>query len=110
MVQTLRLLVHGKMFFKEKSPLPDETKKPVTPAPEPTLPAYTPSAAPQPGPSFQTQCASLSLHMEDKLRFLLFSIETVNICRSTISWTWKRGIQEERTYAGSDELKMMGHP
>jgi len=50
------------------------------------------------------------MHTEDKLRFLQFPTETINMCRKVIATTWKRGIQEERDYGGSVEVKVFGHP
>ncbi|KAF2472852.1 uncharacterized protein BDR25DRAFT_219429 [Lindgomyces ingoldianus] len=84
-----------------------EKPLPVAPNVAP-LPAYTVGGPSIPG--FQTRFASLSLHMEDRLRFLRFPPDVVNTCRQTIVTTWKRGIQGERVYAGSYEFKTMGHP
>ncbi|EDU46564.1 hypothetical protein PtrEW4_003677 [Pyrenophora tritici-repentis] len=65
-------------------------------------PAYT-------SPS-QTTFASLSLHMEDRLRFLRFPAPILTTCTATILAHWPPGIQQERPYATSHEIKLNGYP
>jgi hypothetical protein len=60
--------------------------------------------------TIQTHFASVSMHMEDRLRFLNFPEYVVGMCRSMIQGTWKRGIQAEREYGGSWEIKVYGNP
>lgn len=78
------------------------------PAPAPAYAASS-SYAPAP-PPFQTRFASLSLHMEDRLRFLRFPPQIVDQCRNTVLRAWPLGIQEERPYENSHEIKMEGYP
>ncbi|CAO2648393.1 Nn.00g076600.m01.CDS01 [Neocucurbitaria sp. VM-36] len=74
-------------------------------------PAYTASSSLAPGPTpFQTRFASLSLHMDDRVRFLRFPPDIIDQCRTTILSTWPKGIKEERPYGGSHELKLNGYP
>ena len=74
-------------------------------------PAYEESSSLVPAPTpFQTRFASLSLHMDDRLRFLRFPPEIISQCRTTILRTWPKGIQEERPYGGSHEIKLNGYP
>lgn len=102
------------MFPSEKTSLPDPPKS-LQPPPKDSgkgpLPSYTAATASSSSqPQFQTRFASVSMHMEDRLRFLQFPAETFNLCRQVVKSIWKRGLQEERDYAGSKELKMYGHP
>lgn len=79
-------------------------------APPPAYAASSSSLAPVPVPAFQTRFASLSLHMEDRLRFLRFPEPILSACRGTVLSTWPHGIQEERPYANSHEMKLKGYP
>ncbi|KAK5115551.1 hypothetical protein LTR62_001210 [Meristemomyces frigidus] len=56
--------------------------------------------------------ASVSLHMSDRLRFLQLPRPVIAQIRSRISHPeiWPRGIQEERQYHGSWEIKLRGNP
>ncbi|KAF2183959.1 hypothetical protein K469DRAFT_710339 [Zopfia rhizophila CBS 207.26] len=100
------------MFPKEKNGLlGDSTKGPIGNGDEKSpLPMYTTATASSSQTPFQTQFASLSMHMEDRLRFLQFPNEIVNIARECIRANWSRGIQDERMYAGSKEIKLYGNP
>jgi hypothetical protein len=73
------------------------------------LPSYTKATA-ESSSAFRTRFASVSLHMEDRIRFMQFPIEVINICRQTIQSTWRRGIQAQREYGGSKEIKLFGNP
>ncbi|KAF2274244.1 uncharacterized protein EI97DRAFT_451810 [Westerdykella ornata] len=50
------------------------------------------------------------MHMEDRQRFLHFPTPVIDSCRMTIQSVWTRGIQAEREYAGSHEIKVNGYP
>jgi hypothetical protein len=83
-----------------------------TPQPSPTPappPNYTAATA-GPSTAFQTRFASVSLHMEDRLRFLNFPEHVLGMCRYAVQSSWKRGIQSEGDYGGSWEFKLQGHP
>lgn len=54
--------------------------------------------------------ASLSLHMNDRIRLLNFPLTTQQLVRDAILQTWPRGIQDERLYSGSQEFKLNGNP
>jgi hypothetical protein len=73
-------------------------------------PVYTTTASSSSAGPFQTRFASLSMHMNDRLRFLRFPAPVINECRSTVLGTWKKGIQEERLYGNSHEFKLHGYP
>jgi hypothetical protein len=73
------------------------------------LPNYMTATA-GPSSAVQTRFASVSMHMEDRLRFLNFPEYIVGMCRTTIQAVWQRGIQSEREYGGSREIKVYGHP
>ncbi|KAF2121298.1 hypothetical protein BDV96DRAFT_563993 [Lophiotrema nucula] len=60
--------------------------------------------------AFQTRFASLSMHMEDRIRLLKFPTPIIDLCRRAIKATWARGIQDEREYGGSHEFKLYGTP
>ena len=72
------------------------------------LPTYASAAGPS--SAIQTRFASVSMHMEDRLRFLSFPEYVVGMCRTTVLGSWQRGIQAEREYGGSWEIKVYGHP
>ena len=81
---------------------------PKVPSPTPT---YKPSTSkPPPPPPFQTRFASLSMHMNDRLRFLRFPPEIISHLRRTILSTWPQGIQYERPYGPSHEIQLRGYP
>jgi hypothetical protein len=101
------------MYPNEKESVPNPSQNPLPPqnngkGPLPSYTAATASASSS--QAFQTRFASVSMHMEDRLRFLHFPDQTFNICRQVVHTTWKRGIQEEREYGGSMEIKLYGHP
>ncbi|KAL4402373.1 hypothetical protein ACI68E_000138 [Malassezia pachydermatis] len=60
--------------------------------------------------TFQTCFASLSLHMTDRIRFIGFSPEALATVRQVVQQTWQPGIQNERPYGGSHEIKLYGNP
>jgi hypothetical protein len=100
---------HSKKDSVDNAPKSDTLSVPAPP------PAYTGSSsltAPATTTTipFQTRFASLSLHMEDRLRFLRFPDPIITLCRSSILSTWPAGIQEERPYASSHEMKLNGYP
>ncbi|KAF2262908.1 hypothetical protein CC78DRAFT_294841 [Lojkania enalia] len=108
------------MWPNEKLPISDPTQGPISgsngdknPIPpngnKGLLPDYGTATASS-STAFQTHFASLSMHMEDRLRFLQFPPNIVEICRQTIKTIWMRGIQTERLYAGSQEIKLYGKP
>lgn len=72
-------------------------------------PSYT-SASSSSAPPFTTRFASLSLHMDDRLRFLKFPEPVISACRSAILSNWPKGISSERPYANSHEIKLGGYP
>jgi hypothetical protein len=78
----------------------------------PPPPAYTAPSSSQPttSQSVQTRFASLSLHKEDRLRFLRFPSPIISLCRLTILSTWSVGISKEQPYANSHEMKLNGYP
>lgn len=100
--------------IRNKSPLPDDKKEEPQDDPPKTYdtpaPAYTPSTSLAPQTPFQTRFASLSLHMDDRLRFLRFPPEIIEQCRPVIKAAWPQGIQDERPYANSHEFKLAGYP
>lgn len=61
-------------------------------------------------PAFQSQFASISLHQSDRIRFMQFPAETLAGVRDVITRSYKPGIQDERPYAGSHEIKLKGYP
>ncbi|KAF2648587.1 hypothetical protein K491DRAFT_612495 [Lophiostoma macrostomum CBS 122681] len=73
------------------------------------LPSYTNATAGS-SSAFQTPFASMSMHMEDRIRFMQFPIEVFNICRQAVLSIWKRGIQAQREYGSSKEIKLNGNP
>ncbi|KAH8586455.1 hypothetical protein B0O99DRAFT_644396 [Bisporella sp. PMI_857] len=79
---------------------PSRTKK-AAQAQGQTLPSY---------PGFSTTFASVSLHRRDTLRFLRFPQQDVEGLRRIIRSAWAKGIQEERIYGGSHEIKLYGNP
>jgi hypothetical protein len=103
-----------KMYPNEKASqqdLPQKTPPPPKDNGKGPLPSYTAAtASASSSQAFQTRFASVSMHMEDRLRFLHFPDETFNICRQVVHTAWKRGIQDEREYGGSMEIKLYGHP
>jgi hypothetical protein len=64
----------------------------------------------EPPPRYPTHFASLSLHMNDRLRALQFPDEIIRDMRGVILNSWRLGIQGERIYAGSHEFKLRGNP
>ncbi|KXN69557.1 hypothetical protein CONCODRAFT_7968 [Conidiobolus coronatus NRRL 28638] len=68
-----------------------------------TPPAYNSSF-------FRTAFGLVSLHMSDRIRFVQFSEEDINVIRTTIQRFWAKGIQEERSYSVSYEFKLYGYP
>lgn len=66
--------------------------------------------APLPGYTFQSRFGSLSLHLSDRIRFLGFPPDVIDMLRQTITQSWPRGISCERPYAGSHEFKLNGYP
>ncbi|KAF2002479.1 hypothetical protein P154DRAFT_462494, partial [Amniculicola lignicola CBS 123094] len=71
---------------------------------------FTTATATSSSTPFHTQFASLSMHREDRLRFLSFPSPIVTLCRTTILNVWARGIQAEKEYGGSQEFKLYGNP
>jgi hypothetical protein len=69
-----------------------------------TLPDYSQATA------VQTSFASVSLHMTDRIRFLLFSQQDLASVRSVLKTHWHKGIQNERPYNKSQEFKLNGRP
>lgn len=72
-------------------------------------PTYT-AASSSSVPPFTTRFASLSLHMDDRIRFLSFPEPVISACRSAILSNWPKGISSERPYANSHEIKLRGYP
>ena len=66
-------------------------------------PSYTPAV-------FQSTFASVSLHKHDTIRFLRFPQQDIEALRGVIHASWPKGIQEERLYGGSHEIKLRGYP
>ena len=52
----------------------------------------------------------MSLHLTDRIRFLQFPVEVVDAIRPVVAKAWTEGIQEERSYGGSHEIKFRGYP
>ena len=75
-------------------------------------PNYQVSATPssESSSAFQSQFASISLHLTDRIRFLQFPVEVVDAIRPVVAKAWAEGIQEERSYGGSHEIKLRGYP
>lgn len=61
-------------------------------------------------PAFRTTFGSVSLHMSDRIRFVQFPKEDLEVIRATIRRCWPRGIQDERPYSASYEFKLRGGP
>ncbi|KAI9686811.1 MAG: hypothetical protein M1820_010557 [Bogoriella megaspora] len=59
---------------------------------------------------FRTTFASLSLHMTDRIRLLNFPPETMPQISALVRTRWRSGIQSERLYGNSYELKLSGTP
>jgi hypothetical protein len=95
------------MFSREKSTMFNAEK-----ASQPLPPTYSETTAvPSSSTSaFRTRFASMSMHMSDRLRFLLFPIEVVQACQQTVTHVWRKGIQQTRTYGGSQEMQLYGRP
>jgi len=60
--------------------------------------------------TFQSTFASLSLHKSDTIRFLRFPQQDIEVLRRVVNTSWSDGIQEERLYGGSHEIKLAGYP
>lgn len=75
-----------------------------------SMQSQTTSADPSTSTPFRSNFASVSLHMGDRIRFLQLPDEVVVAIRSRVKDAWPRGIQDERNYYGSWELKMRGNP
>ena len=73
-------------------------------------PVYTAAASSSSAGLFQTRFASLSMHMNDRIRFLRFPAPVVKECRNAVLGVWKKGIHEERPYGNSQEFKLHGYP
>ncbi|KAF2878519.1 hypothetical protein BDV95DRAFT_624938 [Massariosphaeria phaeospora] len=97
-------------FWKEKSDHSHDSGRPSNDSGVPPLPQYTQSAHQAPPTRFQTRFASLSLHQENRVRFLHFPQQVINLCRDAIRATWPKGIDSEQDYAGAWEIKTNGHP
>lgn len=80
------------------------------PAPTQAAPPNYTTATAGPSSAVLTRFASVSMHMQDTLRFLNFPEYVVGMCRTTIQGIWQRGIQAEREYGGSREIKVYGNP
>ncbi|KAM3447320.1 hypothetical protein MY3296_008847 [Beauveria thailandica] len=68
------------------------------------------SSSSSPPAPFQTNFASLSLHMSDRLRLVQFPDDDVAAVRAVIRQVWREGIQAERPYSVSHEFKLRGRP
>ncbi|CAN9371631.1 unnamed protein product [Alternaria alternata] len=87
----------------------DDTPNDLSAPPPPAYTAASSSGSASSAP-VQTRFASLSLHKEDRLRFLRFPEPIISSCRATVLRTWPQGIDEERRYANSQEIKLNGYP
>jgi hypothetical protein len=90
-------------YTDEKQGLPAYTKVAETQAPKVEASSSSTSA-------FQSQFASISLHQSDRIRFLQFPAEHTAAIRSVVARNWPFGIQAERPYGGSHEIKLRGNP
>ena len=82
-----------------------------TPAPPPYQEAAAKSTGQGPSSSvFRTTFASVSLHMTDRIRLLNFPREEQSHIKTAVESAWERGIQDERMYGSSYELKLRGNP
>lgn len=57
---------------------------------------------------FQTRLACVSLHMNDRIRFLNFSTEEIRSLRDNLRTVWS--IQDVRSYGGAEEFKFKDYP
>lgn len=76
-------------------------------APPPSFLEATSSVA-GPSSSFETRLACVSLHMNDRIRFLNFSPAEVRALREGLGTVWP--IQEVRSYGGAEEFKFRDYP
>ena len=64
----------------------------------------------QPSTTRNNTFASLSMHMDDRLRLMQFSDADFQAIRRTINTCWPKGVQDEKEYHGSHEFKLRGNP
>ena len=72
--------------------------------------SVTNSDMPNSSYTFFSKMASVSLHRADRMRFLGFPPEILNMLRDTIKQSWPLGIQLEKPYGGSHEYVLWGFP
>ncbi|KUI56690.1 hypothetical protein VP1G_04031 [Cytospora mali] len=91
----------------KRKPFIDPT---VDPAPPPSFLGATSSAAGPSGTStpFHTRLASVSLHMQDRIRFLNLNPSEIRYLRESLGAVWP--LQEVRSYGGTEEFKFKGYP
>lgn len=79
-------------------------------APPPSFLEATSSAAGPSGSSLssRTRLACVSLHMNDRIRFLNFSTEEIRSLRDGLTTVWS--IQDVRSYGGAEEFKFKNYP
>jgi hypothetical protein len=94
--------------LREKAAAHRDEKKPSDQIVSP--PVYTANASSSSAGPFQTRFASLSLHMNDRIRFLRFPVPVIDECRNAVLGSWKKGIHEERPYGNSREFRLHGYP
>jgi hypothetical protein len=65
----------------------------------------------QPPPSYALhQHACLTLNWTDRIRLIRFPPAIIDAVRQAIRVSWRRGLQNERMYAGAYEFKLAGNP
>jgi len=97
------------MFGFEKKDKTSEEKIDLK-KPEQSFKTQSSQPSPDNPPAFQSTFASLSLHRADTIRFLRFSQQDIETLRMVVHASWPKGIQEERIYGGSHEIKLAGYP
>ncbi|PGH15221.1 hypothetical protein AJ79_02586 [Helicocarpus griseus UAMH5409] len=63
-----------------------------------------------PASSFRTSFASVSLHMNDRVRLLGFSSTDVAQIHGILDQYWPKGVASTREYGASDEFRLNGSP
>jgi hypothetical protein len=65
----------------------------------------------QPPPSYALhQHACLTLNRTDRIRLIRFPPAIIDVIRHAIQVSWRRGLQDEKSYAGAYEFKLASNP
>ena len=77
--------------------------------PPPPFEAATASGSSQTVP-FRTRFACITLNKSDRIRFINFFDEDIDIFATTIQSAWPKGVQDSKRYAQSYEFQLYGRP